>query len=93
MGMGFGIMEAYHGKDTYSHKTGSKREPKTMMPALQYHKNQEHITDKEAEFYLLQHKIMHEFISKKGLIEAYNQFQKGKEREAGDLVDWFKKWN
>ncbi len=32
------FMEAYHCKDTYSHKTRSKREPKRMMRALVYHK-------------------------------------------------------
>ncbi|MGW8665928.1 hypothetical protein, partial [Serratia ureilytica] len=72
--MGFGIMEAYHGKGTYSQKTGSKRKPKKLMPALTYHHNQDHITDKEAEFYLLQHKLLNEFIAKKGLIDEFNQF-------------------
>lgn len=91
--MGFGIMEVYHGKDTYSHKTGSKREPKKLMPALYYHRNQDDITDKEAEFYLLQHKLMHEFLSRKNLTDEFNRFQERQQRAAGDLVDWFKKWN
>lgn len=91
--MSIDFMAAYHGKDTYSHKTGSKREPMMMTPALYYHRNQDRITDKEAEFFLLQHKLMNEFISKQGVIEAFNQFQQSKQREAGDLVDWFKKWN
>ncbi|MCP1494563.1 hypothetical protein J2Y73_004594 [Peribacillus frigoritolerans] len=63
------------------------------MPAMFYHRNQDTLTDKQAEYYLIQHKLMNEFISKQGLIEAFNQFQQRKQREAGNLVDWLKMWN
>ncbi|MFJ7680430.1 hypothetical protein ACIQXQ_20665 [Peribacillus sp. NPDC097198] len=91
--MSIDYMAAYHGKGTYSQKTGRKREPKKLMPAMFYHSNQDTLTDKEAEFYLVQHKLMNDFISKQGLIEAFNQFQQKKQREDGEFSNWFKKWN
>jgi hypothetical protein len=87
------MLEVYHGQNTYSKKTGSKRKPQRVQPNLYYHASQEALTDKQVEHYLVQHKMMAEFLSSKGLIESYNEFQKRKQIEAGDYVEWFKKWN
>lgn len=91
--MSIDFMAAYHGKGTYSQKTESKRESKKLMPAMFYHRNQDTLTDEQAEYYLIKHKLMNEFISTQGLIESFNQFQKKKQREDGEFSDWFKKWN
>lgn len=64
------------------------------MPPVVYEESMEFVTDKQAELYFIQHKQMHEFISKMGLIEEFNQYQKEKQRSINsDYSEWYKKWN
>lgn len=80
--------------DTYSKRKGKKRKPQRLMPPVVYEESMEFVTDKQAELYFIQHKQMHEFISKMGLIEEFNQYQKEKQRSINsDYSEWYKKWN
>lgn len=90
---GLEMLEAIHKDNTYSKKTGSKRKPQRVSPSVWYNINQEPITDKDMELYLIQHKQMVEFLSKKGLLEDFKEFQKKKQLLAGEFAEWFKKWN
>jgi hypothetical protein len=87
------LMAAKYKNETYKAKTGSLRKEQQVFPTIQYNKAYPGLTDKQNELYLIQHKHMVEFLDKKGLIDSFNEWQKGKTIQAGDLVDWFKKWN
>lgn len=87
------LMAARYKNDTFQAKNGYLRKEQKVLPSFQYHMNQEPLTDKQLELYLIQHKQMVEFLSRKGLVEEYNQLQQKKAIEKGEFVDWFKKWH
>lgn len=87
------LMAAKYKNETYSAKNGGLRKETQVSPIVHYNNSYSALTDKQVELYLIQHKHMVEYLSKKGLLEAFNEWQQGKAVQAGDFVDWFKKWH
>lgn len=79
---------------TYSEVHGKKREPEVVVPHLIYEESMEFLTNKQTELFLVQHKLMREFLSKKHLVQEFNEFQQKKQNfSTGAYAEWYKKWH
>lgn len=79
---------------TYSEVRGEKRKPEVVVPHIIYEESMEFLTDKQVELFLVQHKLMREFLSKKSLVQQFNEFQQKKQGfNTGTYAEWYKKWN
>lgn len=87
-------MPLTNGNTTYSEVHGKKRKSTILEPRLIYEESSEFVTDKRAELYFAQHKLMREFLTKKKLIEEFNNYQKTMAvRNKGVMAEWHKKWD
>lgn len=77
----------------YGNSEDQKRKPTVLEPRIVYNESFGFCTDKEAEFFFLQHKLMQEFLSKKNLIDEYNDFQQKAFTRDREFNLWKKKWN
>lgn len=69
-----------------------KRKPEILQPHVTYNESAGFATDKQMEFLIIQHKLMNDFLSKRKLIEAYNQFQNNEFVQNRECGLWMKKW-
>lgn len=79
-------------KQIHSYPTNKKRQPEILKPHVTYNESIGLATDKQMEFLIIQHKLMNEFLSKRNLIQAYNEFQNREFTKNQDCKNWMKKW-
>lgn len=79
---------------TYSETVGKKRASEVVQPTIVYEESSGFLTNRQIELYLVQHKMMREFLSKKKLVDEFNEFQQKKQHAStGVYAEWYKKWN
>ncbi|MDQ0808059.1 hypothetical protein [Priestia megaterium] len=86
-------MQLFYGDKTYSAKQGYKRKAQPISHFINDSVVRVPLTDKQLELLLIQYTIMKEFIEKKDLEEQFTRFFDSKKRQAGVLVDWYKRWH
>jgi len=86
-------MQLMYADKTYSAKQGHKRRAQPINQLINDSVVTVPLTDKQLELLLIQYTIMREFIEKKDLEEQFTRFFDSKKRQAGALVDWYKRWH
>lgn len=77
----------------YEKGPDKKRKAEVLKPHITYHESYGFSTDKQVEFWLLQHRLMNEFLSRKNLVNQFNDFQNKEFLTNNDCRNWMKKWN
>ena len=69
-----------------------KAQPTYVQPAIQYHPAFDFLTDRQIELYLVQHRLMVDFLLENGLDKKYNEYQNSKKHSIGYYNDFRKRW-
>ncbi|CAK8583891.1 hypothetical protein BMEGG_06149 [Priestia megaterium] len=91
--MKFDDMHLMYGDKTYSAKHGSKKRAQPVSHFINDSVVRVPLTDKQLELVLIQYTVMKEFIEKNNLELRYTRLFDSKKRQAGALVDWYKRWH